>query len=136
MTSEKYFALFPYSFHDGCADHAKYQDGNLELVIMRCPGYPKNDEDKNSRYLKLMFTNVTDFWIWDEDKEFLSDEHWEEMWISVDNNEIISTLSDFLPNYIGESDFIDGRVVFDECIRFRCDDITVLESRELRESDE
>ena len=136
MTFEKYCELFPYSFHDGCANHAKYQDGNLELVIMRCPGEPKNDEDENSRYLKLLFTNVTDFWIWNENKHFLSDVAWEEMWIYVDSNEIINTLSTFLPNYIGESDFIDGRVIYDECMRFKCDDIVILESRELRESDE
>ena len=136
MTFEKYFELFPYSFHDGCANHAKYQDGNLELVIMRCPGEPKNDEDENSRYLKLLFTNVTDFWIWNEDKTWLNDDMWEEMWISVDNSNIINILSTFLPNYIGESDFIDGRIVYDECMRFKCDDIVILESRELRESDE
>ena len=58
------------------------------------------------------------------------------MWIYVDSNEIINTLSAFLPNYIGESDFIDGRVIYDECMRFKCDDIVILESRELRESDE
>ena len=136
MTFEKYCDLFPYSFHDGCADHAKYQNGNLELVIMRCPGEPKNEEDENSRYLKLIFTNVTDFWIWNNDKRWLNQDMWEEMWIPIDNNEILNTLSSFLPNYIGESDFIDGRVVYDECIRFRCDDIMILESRALNESDE
>ena len=136
MTFEKYYELFPYSFHDGCADHAKCQSGNLELVIMRCPGEPKNEEDENSRYLKLIFTNVTDFWIWNNDKRWLNQDMWEEMWIPIDNNEILNTLSSFLPNYIGESDFIDGRVVYDECIRFRCDDIMILESRALNESDE
>ena len=136
MTFEKYCKLFPYSFHDGCANHAKYQNGNLELVIMRCPGEPKNEEDENSRYLKLIFTNVTDFWIWNNDKRWLNQDMWEEMWIPIDNNEILNTLSSFLPNYIGESDFIDGRVVYDECIRFRCDDIMILESRALNESDE
>ena len=136
MTFEKYSELFPYSFHDGCANHAKCQNGNLELVIMRCPGEPKNEEDENSRYLKLIFTNVTDFWIWNNDKRWLNQEMWEEMWISIDNNEILNTLSSFLPNYIGESDFIDGRVVYDECIRFKCDDIIILEARALNESDE
>jgi hypothetical protein len=61
---------------------------------------------------------------------------WEEMWVSVDGNEILSTLAEFLPHYIGESDFIDGRVVYDECIRFKCDDIIILESRALNENDE
>jgi hypothetical protein len=61
---------------------------------------------------------------------------WEEMWISVDDNKILSTLAEFLPHYIGESDFIDGRVVYDECIRFKCDDIIILESRALNENDE
>ena len=136
MTFEKYCKLFPYSFHDGCADHAKYQDGNLELVVMRCPGKPQNEEDKNTRYLRLMFTNVTDFWIWNDDKLCLNADMWEEMWISIDKNEIINTLSAFLPQYIGESDFIDGRVVYDECIRFKCDDIIILESRELKDDDE
>ena len=136
MTFEKYYELFPYSFHDGCADHAKFQNGNLELVIMRCPGELKNEEDENSRYLKLIFTNVTDFWIWNYDKRWLNQDMWEEMWIPIDNNEILNTLSSFLPNYIGGSDFIDGRVVYDECIRFRCDDIMILESRALNESDE
>ena len=135
MTFEKYYKLFPYSFHDGCANQAKYQNGNLELVITRCPGEPKNDEDRKSRYLKLMFTNVTDFWIWDDSKCCLNDDMWEEMWISVDNIEISNTISLFLPNYIGETDFINGRVVYDECIRFKCDDIIILESRELREND-
>jgi len=136
MTYEKYCKSFPYSFHDGCANHAKYQDGNLELVIMRCPGEPKNEEDENSRYLRLLFTNVTDFWIWNDDKCLTCDELWEKMWISIENDEITGTLSEFLPNYIGESDFIDGRVVYDECIRFRCDDIVILESRALKEDDE
>ena len=136
MTFDKYCELFPYSFHDGCADHAKYQNGNLELVIMRCPGEPKNEEDENSRYLKLLFTNVTDFWIWNNDKRWLNQDMWEEMWISIDNNEMLNTLSSFLPNYIGESDFIDGRVVYDECIRFKCDDIIILEARALNENDE
>lgn len=136
MTFEKYCKLFPFSFHDGCADCPKYQNGNLELVVTRCPGEPKNEEDKRSRYLKLMFTNVTDFWIWNDEKYLSSDELWEEMWISIENNEISNTLSAFLPNYIGESDFIDERVVYDECIRFKCDDIIILESRELKENDE
>ena len=136
MTFEKYCKLFPYSFHDGGADHAKYQNGNLELVITRCPGAPKNEDDNNSRYLKLIFTNVTDFWIWNDDKLCLNNDMWEEMWISVDDNEILSTLAKFLPHYIGESDFIDGRVVYDECIRFKCDDIIILESRTLNENDE
>ncbi len=135
MTYEKYCELFPYSFHDGCADHAKYQADNLELVIMRCPGEPKNEEDENSRYLKLTFTNVTDFWIWNDDKCCLNDDMWEEMWIPIDINGIGDTLSSFLPHYIGESDFIGGRVVFDECLRFKCDDIIILESRALNEND-
>ena len=136
MTFERYCKLFPYSFHDGGANHAKYQNGNLELVIMRCPGEPKNEDDNNSRYLRLMFTNVTDFWIWNDDKLCLNNDTWEEMWISVDDNELLSTLAKFLPHYIGESDFIDGRVVYDECIRFECDDIIILESRALNENDE
>jgi hypothetical protein len=136
MTYEKYCELFPYSFHDGCANHAKYQNRNLELVIMRCPGEPKNEEDRNSRYLKLMFTNVTDVWIWNNDKSCLNSNMWEEMWISVGDSEISDTLATFLPNYVGESDFIDGRVVYDECIRFKCNDIIILESRALRENDE
>ena len=136
MTFEKYCKLFPYSFHDGGANHAKYQNGNLELVIMRCPGEPENEDDNNSRYLRLTFTNVTDFWIWNDDKLCLNNDMWEEMWISVDDNEILSTLVKFLPHYIGESDFIDGRVVYDECIRFKCDDIIILESRALNENDE
>ena len=82
-----------------------------------------------------MFTNVTDFWIWNDDKLYINANMWEEMWIPIDDNEISDTLSAFLPNYIGESDFIDGRVVYDECIRFKCDDIIILESRELREND-
>ena len=114
MTFEKYCKLFPYSFHDGGANHAKYQNGNLELVIMRCPGEPKNEDHPTSRDLRLMFTNVTDFWIWNDDKLCLNNDMWEEMWISVDDNEIISTLAKFLPHYIGEGDFIDGRVVYDE----------------------
>ena len=136
MTFEKYCDLFPYSFHDGCANHAKYQNGNLELVIMRNPGKYLNEEDKNSRYLRLMFTDVTDFEIWNEDKHYLNNDMWEEMWISISSNEISNTLSTFLPNYIDETDFIDGRVVYDECIRFKCEDIIILESRELKESDE
>lgn len=136
MTFEKYCKLFPYSFHDGCADHPKYQNGSLELLVTRCPGEPINEEDNNSRYLKLLFTNVSDFWIWDDNKTCQSDDMWEEMWIPIDRNEIISTLSVFLPQYIGESDFIDGRVVYDECMRFQCDDIIILESRELKEDDE
>ena len=135
MTFEKYCAMFPYSFHDGTADCGKYQNGNLELVVARCPGPAKNEEDDNSRYLRLVFTNVTDFWIWDDDKFYLSDDMWEEMWISIDNSEISNILSSFLPKYIGEGDFIDGRVVYDECIRFKCDDIIILESRALREDD-
>ena len=135
MTFDKYNQLFPYSFHDGSAQDPKYQNGNLELLIMRCPGEPLNDEDKNSRYLRLLFTNVTDFWIWNENKRYLSKDIWEEMWLSIDNDEIVKTLSEFLPNYIGESDFIDGRVVYDECIRFKCDDILILESCELRADD-
>ena len=82
-----------------------------------------------------MFTNVTDFWIWNDEKCLSGDELWEEMWISIENNEISNTLSAFLPNYIGESDFIDGRVVYDECIRFKCDDIVILDSRELMADD-
>ena len=136
MTEKKYYELFPYSFHDGCANHAKYQNGNLELVIMRNPGKPENEEDKNSRYLRLMFTKVTDFWIWNDNKSCLNDDMWEEMWIPIDNDEVVGALSAFLPNYIGESRFIDGRVVFDECIRFKCDEIDILESRELKENDE
>ena len=136
MTFEKYCDLFPYSFHDGCANYAKYQNGNLELVIMRNPGKYLNEEDKNSRYLRLMFTDVTDFEIWNEDKHYLNNDMWEEMWISISSNEISNTLSTFLPNYIDETDFIDGRVVYDECIRFKCEDIIILESRELKESDE
>ena len=136
MTFEKYYELFPYSFHDGGADHAKYQNGKLELVITRCPGKPRNEEDKNSRYLKLLFINITDFWIWNDDKLCLNKDMWEDMWIPIDSSEIINTLSSFLPHYIGESDFIDGRVVYDECIRFKCDDIVILESRELKLDDE
>ena len=136
MTFEKYYELFPYSFHDGGANHAKYQNGNLELVIMRCPGEPQNEEDNNSRYLKLLFTNVTDLWIWNENKRYLNQDMWEDMWIPIDNSEILSALSSFLPHYIWESDFIDERVVYDECIRFKCDDILILESRELKEDDE
>lgn len=136
MTYEKYCHLFPYSFHDGGAEQAKYQDGNLELVVTRCPGEPKNEEDENSRYLKLIFTNVTDLWIWNDDKLCLNNDMWEEMWISVDGNEILSTLAKFLPHYIGESDFMDGRVVYDECLRLKCDDIIILESRALNENDE
>ena len=94
MTFEKYYKMFPYFFHDGCADHPKYQDGNIELVITRCPpGTPKNEEDKNSRYLKLKYTNVSDFWIWNYDKVWRDKEKWEEMWIPVDNDEILNTLS-------------------------------------------
>ena len=89
-----------------------------------------------SRYLRLMFTDVTDFEIWNEDKHYLNNDMWEEMWISISSDEISNTLSTFLPNYIGETDFIDGRVVYDECIRFKCEDIIILESRELKESDE
>lgn len=136
MTFDKYYQLFPYSFHDGRAYHPKYQNGNLELTVTRCPCELKNEEDENSRYLKLLYTNVTDFWIWDDDKHYLNDDMWEEMWLPINNDEISDRLSKFLPKYINESDFIDGRIVYEECIRFKCDDIIILESRRLKEDDE
>ena len=133
MTEEIFFDLFPYSFHDGDLKDPLWEGADLTLSICRCPPGPVDEADENSRFLIVKFENTRDFWIWNNHlsyKEGMTDE---DFWIPATPDDIAPYLED--GNYVNDGYFKEGRVVFEECIRFACDGAKILLARPLRDDD-
>ena len=118
MDVDKLFDTIIGGYHDGALLDALYQDGKLYMQCFRNPPDPDHKEDPNYRYVVMRFDNVTDlqFFDWDSRKfapykegDFTKEEGYDTI---TGTNSL---------------DYEDGYVIFEECIKFRADDVELLD---------
>lgn len=117
MTAEKLLDTLVDSYHDGALIDALYENGTLFMYCFRNPPNFDNNDNPDTRYIIIRFENVNDLAVYDEDlRDYLP--YTEKSFYKEKGYGAILSI-DFL-------DFIDGYVVFEECLRFCADDVTVL----------
>ncbi len=129
MDGNQFFETYNFVYHDGTVSNVRFEGDDMVLTVIRCPMKLESKEDENSLYQRLRFKNVTDFWLWNEDKKFSDSTEWESMWKPVSKNEIEEIYKEDVYCWIQDAFFDNGRVVYDYLMRFACDDIEILESR-------
>ena len=87
------------------------------MYCFRNPYDPDKEEDPNTRYIIIRFDNVTHLDVYDANSRTFHPYTDNAFCKEKGYGAILSI--DFL-------DFIDGYIVFEECLRFRADDVTVL----------
>ena len=120
MTTEKLFSVLKGSYHDGALLNARYLNNNLYMYCHRNPCDPDKKEDPNTTYVIIRFDNVTDLEVydWEETEEF----------VPYSKNSFYKPEGFWAISGIVFLTCEDGLVEFGECVRFRCDDVKLLES--------
>ncbi len=120
MTTEKLFSILIGSYHDGALLNARYVNNNLYMYCHRNPPDPEGKEDTNTRYVVIRFDNVIDLEVydWRETEKFIP--YREGLFYKQDGFWSISGIDSLTCE--------DGIVEFGECLRFRCDDVELLEN--------
>ena len=129
MTGEQFFEKFPFEYHDGTVSDVRASGNDLVLSVTRCPISLRSEEDKNSLFQRLKFKNVTDIWLIDDEKKRISTLTWEEMWKSVTLTDVVNILNDDGDYWMNDALMDNGMFIFDFLLRFRFDDIEILETR-------
>lgn len=115
---DKLFDCLPFSFHDGALLDAKYENDRLELYCFRNPPDPDGTDDPNTRYIKIRFYGVSDLMVYDIDQdEFIP--YYPTAFV-IDRDEYWAI------NGIDYLDYLDGYVVFGQCVKFKCTDLEVI----------
>ena len=118
MTADKLLQTLTGSYHDGTLEDAAYNNGNLYLYCFRNPFDPEGIEDVNTRYIIIRFENVTELEVYNwKDRSYVP---YTIGLLSKENENTSICGIDYL-------DYENGLVVFGECMRFRCNDVAVLE---------
>ena len=119
MNSEKLFKTLVGSYHDGALIDAQFNNGTLCVYCFRNPADFENKEDPNTRYVIIRFDNVTDLQFYNyNNREYRPYQKGD--FDKKDNCFAICEI-DYL-------DYEDGYVTFGQCIRFLCDNVTLLAS--------
>ena len=126
MNGKKIFETYPFEYHDGNISDVTFIDNDMILSVTRCPMFIKSEEDKNSLFQRLKFKNASNFYLWNDDKNYQDESQWSEMWKRATKEEVRKELQN---SWIDDAFFKDGMVVYDYAIRFSCEDIEILESR-------
>ena len=117
---EKLFAILTGSYHDSALENAVYKDGSLYMYCFRNPPNPDGAEDPNFRYVIIRFDNFSALEIFDWDSKTYKSYSVE----NFENADINAALA--AVDYINYLDYEDGFVVFGECIRLRCENVSLL----------
>lgn len=120
MTEEKLFSILIGCYHDGALLNARYVNNSLYMYCHRNPPDPEKKEDPNTRYVIIRFDNVTDLEVydWRETEEFIP--YSEGLLCKPEGYWAISGIDSLTCE--------NGIVEFGECLRFRCDDVELLEN--------
>ncbi len=129
MTGEKFFEIYNFEYHDGRVFDFHFENNNMFLTVVRCPTSIKSKNDENSLFQRLKFKNVSDIWLWNEEKDYSLDTPWEDMWKPSSVEEVEKEFKNGSNCWIDDAFFENGRIVYSYLLRFKCDDIEILESR-------
>lgn len=99
------------------------------LTVTRCPMILRSKEDENSLFMRLKFKNVFDFWLWNDYKNYTSDTSWEDMWNQASILDVVKKFDNGACRWIDDAFYDNGMIVYDYALRFKCDDIEIIESR-------
>ena len=114
---EKLFTTLVGSYHDSVLENAVYKDGSLYMYCFRNPPNPDGAENPNFRYVIIRFDNVGVIELFDWDSKTYKP-------YSGENTDINTALTTV--DYIDYLDYEDGFVVFGECLRLRCENVSLL----------
>lgn len=129
MTGKHFFEIYNFQYHDGNISDVCFEDGDMILSVTRCPLELKSKEDANSLFQRLRFKNVSNFWLWNEEKNYTSGVSWEDMWIPSSIRDVGEAFRNDAAYWIDDAFFDSGMVVYDYQMRFKCEDIEIVESR-------
>lgn len=120
MTAEKLFSILIGCYHDGTLLNARYVNNNLYMYCHRNPPDPEGKEDPNTRYVIIRFDNATDLEVYDWRKTEKFIPYREGLFYKTNGYLAISGIDSLTCK--------DGIVEFGECLRFRCDNVELLEN--------
>lgn len=129
MTGEKFFETYNFIYHDGTVSDVVFENSDMLLTVVRCPICLQSKEDENSLFQRLRFRNVSDIWLWNDDKDYKDDVLYEDMWVAASISDVKGRFDNGACCWIDDAFFEDGRFVYDYLIRFKCDDVEILESK-------
>ena len=129
MTGKQFFEVYNFDYHDGNVSDVNFIDKDMVLTAIRCPIELDSKEDENSLYMRLKFKNVSDLWLWNDDENYTDDTLWEDMWKPASTKEVIDKFDNGACCWIDGAFYDNEMVVYDYLLRFKCDDIEILESR-------
>lgn len=120
MTAERLFSVLKGSYHDGTLINAKYVNNKLYMYCHRNPPNSDKKDDPNTRYVIICFNGVTDLHVydWRETEEFVP--YREILFHKPGTNYAISGIDSLTCE--------NGWVEFGECLRFRAEEVKLLES--------
>lgn len=125
MTREKLLSVLPDEYHDGSLIDASYKNNQLYVYCYRCPPNPDGTDNQETRNIIIRFDNVTELEVYGvEDEE---DEDADEDFFPYKEGDFVKKEGYWGLREIYYLDFEDGKVVFQWSLRFRCDDVEVLE---------
>lgn len=119
MDENKLFSTLSGSYHDSIMLNVAYKDGSLYVQCFRSP--PDPYDDPQYRYVVIRFDNVRDiqYYDWGKHRYFpakVSD------FVMENGCPILEEI-----DYIYSLDYEDDYVIFEECIKFRADDVELLD---------
>ena len=129
MTGKEFFEIYNFEYHDGNVSEVSFIDKDMLLTVIRCPTKLWSKEDENSLFMRLKFKNVSEFWLWNDNKKYASDTLWEDMWKQASIKDVIKEFDNGACCWIDDAFYNNEMIVYDYLMRFKCDDIEILESR-------
>ena len=129
MTGKHFFEIYNFDYHDGDVSDVSFIYNDMLLTVNRCPMKLVSKEDENSLFMRLKFKNVSELWLWDDDKNYTADVLWEDMWKQASIKDVINEFDNGACCWIDAAFYENEMVVFDYLLRFQCDDVEILEAR-------
>lgn len=129
MKAEDLFKIYNFEYHDGNVSDVVFDADDMILTVIRCPMTLKSKEDEESLFQRLKFKNVSDIYLWKDDETYTSTTLWEDMWKTASKEDVEGIFVNGVHNWIDDAFYDNGMVVYDYLLRFRCDDVEVLETR-------
>ncbi len=129
MKAEEFFQIYNFEYHDGNVSNVIFDADDMILTVIRCPITLKSKEDEDSLFQRLKFKNVSDIYLWNDDKIYTSSTLWEDMWKTASQKDVEDIFANGVHSWIDDAFYNNGMVVYDYLLRFKCADIEILESR-------
>ena len=112
--NKELFDILPSPFHDGCVLDAKMDGDELYMELFRGAF-----ADGKPEYFKLLFKGARDIEVYNYGKKIYVP--------ATADNFVTEDGRDWML-YINHLDYDEGKVIFEECIRFACDDVEIVEA--------